>query len=123
MTTRLLPATEWARLDGCGLQIAPLVPPGDAEVVVVEDGGRIVGCFTVVRVTYLESVWIAPELRGNAGIVRSLYQRAFKLAAKWGRWALGGAEDSNPAMGDYLERLGAKPIPAKFYAVPLEGGH
>jgi acetyltransferase (GNAT) family protein len=123
MRARLLPVEEWHRLEGLGPQINGLVGPDNAEVFVVEDGEKIVGCFTVARVTYLESVTILPEYRGNLGVVRALTRQAFDAARKHGRWAMGGAADGDPDMMSYLIRLGAEPLPAMFFAVPLERSH
>jgi hypothetical protein len=45
--TRLLPREEWARLAGTELEtVYPVLPQG-SHVIVIEDDGRIVGCWAV----------------------------------------------------------------------------
>lgn len=121
MRVRVLPVAEWDRLHHAGHQIAPLVPAGDADVIVLEDGDRIVGCITALRVPYIEAFWIDPEYRGNLGAVRALSAAAFGKAREWGQWAFAGSADESK-MADYLLRLGARPMPMAFFVVPLNGG-
>lgn len=121
MKARFLKPEEFDALDTPGLpQITPYVPKRDAAVVVVEDEGRIVACMTVAKITHLESVWIDPERRGSARIVRELLTHAFALPEVRGEsWVIGGAAHGDPQMRSYLERLGGRSMDAQFYALPV----
>ena len=124
MRTRILNQDEYDRLEESGEpQIYPHVNPEDMFVVAIEDeSNNIVAQMTVAKVTHFESVWIAPEHRGNPAIVRALLGQAFALAdASGARWVMGGADEGNPQMASYLERLKGTPIRAQFYALPVRG--
>lgn len=121
MRTRILPPEEWHRLEG--EQLAPLIGPENSRVVVVEDDeGRIIANWSVMRVTYFESLNVVPEARGNLGVIRRLMAETFKAAQEFGsEWAFTGADD--PQIAEYLVRLGGHSIPAMMFTVPLKGVH
>ena len=85
MTTRLLPASEWAeKLAGTLLESAvPSLPP-ESAVLAVEDDGRVVACVALFPVWHLEGVWIAPEQRGTVGVARRLVRAIRGVAATLG---------------------------------------
>ena len=72
MTSRLLPRDEWPKLAGTLLESVWPSLPANAIITVVERDGRIVGCSCLFLCWHQEAAWISPELRGNAGVVRSL---------------------------------------------------
>lgn len=124
MKVRILKPEEYGRLDDAEhLQIWPYVNPADTVVVAVENNeGRIVGQMTVTKMTHFESVWIAPEYRGNPAVVRALLGESILVAEATGvKWVVCGAEDGNERMESYLRRLHGAPLPARFYAVPIRG--
>jgi hypothetical protein len=117
---RVLPAAEYGRLDALtGLPpFAPFFRPEDLEVLVVEDEGRIVASVAVMRVTHYEGWWIAPEYRGNAGLVRRLMKRAVTVARKWSDgWVWAFAD--TPLMNDLLARLGGNRLPVETFVLSL----
>ena len=121
MSARVLPPEEWDRLDDPRLPVpfVPYVNPENAEVVVVEQDGRIVAMMTVFKATHIEGPWIDPEARG-LGVTRSLLRRATELAREDGsRWVYAGAADDR--MRGILGRLKAVQIPMDTYVMPLGG--
>ena len=113
MTTRILPKAEWGRLWETGLP--PLLQKApDADVYVVEDGGRVVGCVAALRVTHLEGLWVAPEYRGNAGLGRRLIRGAKALAARC-EWVWAGADTD--CMRSIVERLGGVRLKLDSYVM------
>ncbi len=98
----------------------PYVPPGDVDVVVVEDEGQVVACMTVLRAVHLEGVWIEPNHR-KAGVTRSLLRLSVKLATHCGaRWAFAGSADGDRHMPVVLSKLGGVKVPMDTYVLPLE---
>lgn len=115
--TRILPRSEWHRLDADGRTLFETLPPECVSVVVVEEGGEIVGEMGVMRAAHFEGVRIAPEWRGNAGVTRALLRAAWEQASEWsGDWFLAHAE--NGRVGGLLERLGGRQIPVRTYMMP-----
>ena len=119
MIARLLPPEEWSRLDGKMPQVAPLLPPGDVQVVAVESDGEIVACATLFKATHWEGTWVSPEHR-NGGVVRALLRGARGAAEKLGSvWVFTGANE--PKMAATIKRLGGVPIEMETYLLPLGG--
>ena len=122
MRARILPPEEWSRVAGEGRpSLLPFVEPTNIAVVAVEDdAGSILASVQALRVTHLEGLWVAPEARGNAGVVRALLRQAFAVPRARGEaFAFGGAENgpAGEEMDGYLRRLGAVPVEAHFYAL------
>lgn len=111
MNVRILPRDEWARVEP---DLAALLEkcPAEAEVYAVEKAGRMVGCVAALRVTHLEGLWVAPELRGNAGLWRRLLGVLDSVTARWGLVFAGANTD---CMRRLLERLGASRMPMDSY--------
>lgn len=120
MTTRVLDPDEWMeKLSGTDLPaLLPFCTPENTSVVVVEEDGRIVATMGVLRVTHFEGVWIDPEHRGNAGVVRRLLKASTDIALGHGeQFVFGGASDDR--MRDILGRLGGVRMPLEFYALSI----
>lgn len=117
----MLQKDEWDRLSETELPcLLEKVRPEDAEVLVVEDGTRIVGCVAAIRVTHLEGLWIAPEYRGNVGLGRRLIRGARDVAGRWeASWVWAGA--ASDCMRSVLERLGAARLRLDSYVFKMEG--
>lgn len=120
MTTRLLPIEEWARLAQTDLALVlQHVRPEDARVVVVEDGDRIVACWSALRMPHLEGLWIDPAYRGRVGVARRLWTATLGQLTDWAHgYALTGA--NSPEMAAMLERAGAQKVPMDTYVLPVE---
>ena len=119
MRTRAIPSGEWERLPERPA-LLDHVHPQDAQVLVVEDGDRIVGYLMAARVTHLEGLWIDPEHRNRAAVGRALRNAAPGLAERWGHsWAWAGSD--TPLVKRVLERLGAARLALESYVFKLEG--
>ena len=114
MIARILPEWERDRLSvETGVpHVFSFVPPRDVQVVVVEDGGEIVGTVAVLRMTHLEGLWISPERRANPGLVRHLLRTALE-AAKPAEWIVAGVPGDE--MKGILKRMGAHPVSAEMF--------
>lgn len=121
MTSRILPQDEWHRLSGTDLPKAlPYVKPEDAQIVVVEHDGEIVGAWGVLRIVHLEGVWIAPAYRGRGSVARRLLAATLKAAQAWaGSWAMTGA-DTDDVRRLIEKHLKGVKVPMDTYVVSLE---
>ena len=114
MTARILPRSEWGKLEAESLPPSfPNYFPSELEVVVVEDEGKIVARMFVMRLTHLEGAWIHPEYKHAT---THLLRKTFEVAQRWpDKWVLGGAEDEQ--MRGIIERLGGIRWPGDFYVL------
>lgn len=121
MIARVLPFSEWDRVHGKGFDgMLPLLDPSNAAVVVVEDGGEVVAHLGVLRVTHLESLWIHPAYRGNAGVGRSLLRKAMEVVRPWARrWCMAQVADEH--VRELVHKLGGVRIEADSYALSVGG--
>lgn len=101
------------------MPLVPFVDPRNMAVVVVEGDEGIAATVSTLRVTHLEGLWIKPEFRGNAGVMRALLRQAWALAqVRDEKWVIGGAAHGDPVMKAYGERLGRK-MEMDLYAMQL----
>lgn len=115
MTARILPRDEWDRLTGSNVPMFGWVNPDDVDIIVVEEGEKIIACLTVLRVTHFEGLWVDPERKG-LGAPRALLTLAMELARVRGdQWAMGAAEKGDSRMTRLLGRLGGKILPIDPY--------
>ena len=122
MNARILAPSEWPAIKALtGFeQIGETVRPEDVQILVVEDGDRIVATMAVLRVTHFESLWIAPEYRGNAGLGRRLIKAGIEAARKWtDRWVWGASDTEH--MKDIISRIGGKPLPIQTHIITMGG--
>ncbi len=112
---------EWSKLDVTqSLQIGPTLRPEDVQVVVVEDGDRIVSSMVVMRVVHLESLWIEEKHRGNPSVARKLMKKAIEAARVWSSTWVWGCSDTD-RMDSIIKRVGGQRIPVDSYIIPLGG--
>lgn len=99
--------------------IGTTLRPEDSQVIVVEEDGKIIASVGTFRVTHFESLWIAPEHRGNAGLGRRLMKECFSAAKKWtDKWVWGCSGTDH--MNDILVRMGGRKMPVDTFIVPLD---
>lgn len=120
MISRVLPPSEWHRLDVTGFPpIQPCANPPDTEVIVVEDEGRIVASMYVMRFTHLEGAWVDPRFKGNAGVVSRLLKRAKESACRFPEsWAVAFTDRDD--VSGLVSRLGGVKIPVESFVMPME---
>lgn len=122
MTSRILPQAEWDRLDVTDIpQILPFMDPDRVQVIVVEEGDRIVGAWAVLTMQHLEGLWIAPEFRGNPRVASRLLNLTLSTARKDSPWAMTAVSDDSTKQ--LLTRhLSAVHVPGEMYMVALTKG-
>ena len=122
MRTRVLPSEEYWRLEGTEIPLFGGVRSEDVDIIVVEDGDRVVASLTVLRVTHFEGAWVDPHRKG-LGATRALLRLAAELARVRGdRWVMAGAENSDARMAKVLARMGAVKMPVDPYVLKLDEG-
>ena len=117
MIARVLDPSEWGKLEVTGNEpMHAYVPEEKMSVVVVEDEGAIVGTITIMQVTHLESAWISPSYRGNAGVVSKLLKATFEESRKVsGGWVM--CQSTSDSWSDILKRLGGVKIPVETFII------
>jgi hypothetical protein len=124
MKARILKPEEWGRINSPELpELLPYVEPENIAVVVVEDDkGEIVASVAALQVTHFEGLWINPEYRGNASVVRNLIRELYGVPlSRHEHWAFATAAQDNEKMDSVCRRLGGQPMAVKFFAMPLGG--
>ena len=118
---RVLPQGEWNKLEIS--KIPPMwmaLRPEDAQMIVIEDEGRVIAMLGTLRITHFENLWIDPEYRGNPNVARKLMRKGLEAARKWATdWAIGYSGSDH--MNDILERVGGVKMPVDTYIVPISG--
>jgi hypothetical protein len=120
MTTRVLPIEEWGRLVGTELEHAAPVLPLGSKIIVVEDNGNIVGCWSAITYVHVEGVWIEPLHRGKSAVARRLWrgmQDVLRLMDV--RSAMTGS--ITPEIDALLAGMGAVELPGKMFVFPVKG--
>lgn len=114
VTTRHLPPAEWHKLAHTELgAVASLLTP-DTQVVVIEDAGQIVACWSLLPVWHAEGVWIAPSYRRSVSVVTRLLAAMRAMVATVGAKAV-VTSSASPEVEALLEKLDARPLPARHF--------
>jgi hypothetical protein len=116
--TRILPRDEWWRHEK-QILILPGIQADDVDVVVVEDGDKLVAAMTIFKATHFEGLWIDPERKG-LGAARSLLRLAEALALHRGnKWVIAGAVDDR--MRAILGKMEARKLIMEPYLLKIGG--
>ena len=122
LTFRELPSDEWPRLlDHEPFKTSGLpVDNGHWKILVAELEGQIVGCSGVHEQVHWDPWWIAPDHRGNAGVVRGLvrYGAEFLLGYEIPQ-VFCTIDDARVLSHDLAQRLGFEPAPGRLYILDL----
>lgn len=112
LVTRVLPSAEWPRLAGSELAtVLPYVAVDDVQIVVVEDGDRIVAYQAVLRLPFLGGLWVDPAYRHRVGLWRRLVPATWDAVKRWTQqWAFTFA---TAEMAPF--------VVAHFATIPIEG--
>lgn len=121
MKTRLLDlTTELDRLVGTELEEAVSYFPDDTRVIVIEDGGSVVGCWGLPRYLHCEGLYIHPAYRQDGVVGRRLIAAMQReAAASRDRIILTAA--LTPDIVSYCKRVGGQKLPGEHYVLPIEG--
>jgi hypothetical protein len=123
VNARILLSEEWPLLDGTEADAKDLwrtLNPETSRILVVEDGGKIVGCWAFLRVVHAECLWVAPSHRGVFAVARRLLRGMREIAGMWGtdRVVTGSV---SPSVTDLIEKVGGVPVPAESFVIPVRG--
>ena len=125
MTARVLPDSEWHRLDetDSGLQgIWPQLNPLRHHVIAVEDDGKIVGTVVLMEALHAEFLWIDQSHRGHVAVQRALKDRLLEEARdRQSATLLAGCLTDQ--MRDILAKLGGTKLPGGMYVIRTDVGH
>ncbi len=116
----MLPPEEWPRLAGTEAErVWPLLDPAQAQVLVVEQGGAIVGVWVLMRLVHAECVWIAPAHRGRGSVAKRLVSFMRERARAWRvRSVLGHPVDASVVT--LIEKLQGTRLPGVPYLIPVD---
>lgn len=120
MEARILPPSEWTRLDGT--DIAKAIPYHHAEditVVVVEDDGEIVATWAVLRVVQMEGVWIRPDHRKRGRAAVKLLDKTFEVAQSLAPYMAFTGSQSEEVSHLLTKHLGALKLEQETFVIPL----
>lgn len=121
MTTRLLPVEEWHKLAGTELEtVVPHLTPERVSIIVVEDGGQVVGCWALMTVLHCEGLYIAPAYRGKGSVARRLWTTMRGLARDFGARSVATSACSDEVRA-LLAHVGAVRVPGESYVMQIGG--
>lgn len=120
MTSRVLPRHEWDRLAETELgAVCQYLDSSVTSILVVEDDqGAIVGCWSMFPVWHVEGVWVAPAHRGKASVARRLLQLMRRQAQRVGA-ATVMTGCLSPMVRALLTGLGATALPGEHFVIPI----
>ena len=117
MTTRILPREEWPALVGTELEAVWPHLPADAQVIVIEDQGAIVGCWALFHQLHAEGVWVHPAHRGKTTVARRLLMGLRATARRLGVRSVATAATTDDVRR-MLATLGVQ-LPGDHYVIPV----
>jgi N-acetylglutamate synthase-like GNAT family acetyltransferase len=119
LTTRMLPPDEWAKLAPTALEsVWQILRAGIDHVIVVEDDGVIVGCWTLIPVVHCEGIWIHRDHRHRGNVARRLIHAMQDEAQAMGAQAV-VTSALVPEVADLATRLGAEILPGTHFVLPV----
>lgn len=118
---RILPREEWPRLAGTELEAVWPHLPASAQVIVVEDGDAIVGCWAVFPLVHVEGLWIAESHRKNPRIAIQLLRGMEAIAGAMGAQAVNTGA-MTPDVVRLLEKRGAVELPGRHFSLTIKRG-
>lgn len=119
-STRVLPHDEWERVRHT--EVGPALDtfdPEKTEIIVVEDGDKIVATWTKMRIYHCECVWVDPDYREKPSVVRALWRgMKSRLAAEGTKVAW------TTALSDDIARMVRRsvPIPGRHFLLSFARG-
>jgi N-acetylglutamate synthase-like GNAT family acetyltransferase len=120
LTTRILPQDEWAKLAPTALEFVwETLRAGTDRVIVVEDEtGRVVGCWTLIPVVHVEGIFIHRDERNRGNVARRLLTAMKAEAAAMGAQAVVTSSLTDD-IAAFAMRLGAEVLPGTHFVLPI----
>lgn len=114
MTTRLLPSSEWARLDGfaCAAML-PFLTDDSGRVLVAEEDGRIVGAAVLWQEVRFDGFEVTPDQRYRSTATRALLTLAADESCKIGAGLVVSAP-KNAAIEQLIQRCDGIRLPGTY---------
>ena len=125
MTSRLLPREDWDRLGGTECAALIGAPPGfPAQVLVIEnDAGEIVACWSLIVRHEVEGLWVRPDCRRKVAAQRRLFRDMMSLARSQGILVLRTAATED-GIAKMIEAVGGSEYDRslRHFVMPVVGG-
>jgi N-acyl-L-homoserine lactone synthetase len=119
LMTRTLPPDEWAKLAPTALEFVwETLRAGTDHVIVVEDEGQIVGCWTLIPVLHAEGIWIHRDQQKRGNVARRLLTAMKAEAQSMGAQAV-VTSSLTEEIADLAVRLGAEVLPGTHFVLPI----
>jgi len=118
----VLPPEEWPRLIGTELeQVWPHCDPAHVQVLVVEDGGVIVGTWMLTRMPHAECLWIAPQYRRHRQAARIGARLVRMMRARAQAWQVPVLVTTSltPEVTTMITKYGGTRLPGEHFALPV----
>lgn len=115
---RLLPRDEWDRLNGTEMESIWPILPDDAQVIVIEDDGALVACWSLFRQLHCEGCYIAPAYRKRTTVARMLLRGLYQVARAMGARSIATAACSDDVKV-MLRRMQAVELPGAHFSIPV----
>jgi ribosomal protein S18 acetylase RimI-like enzyme len=85
----------------------------------VDDNGKIVGRIALMSLLHIEGTWVDEAHRGGSLAVRLVKKAENLLAANGFTSAIAYVAETQPEIGDYLQRFGYSRLPLAVWQKPL----
>lgn len=122
MTVRILPPSEWHRLNGQSIsELLPFVRPADVVIIAAEDDDRIVALWAVARLVHFEGAWIDADYRRRPKMIADVMRRAYEVAGHWTDRVVLTAATSDDVRAIIESHLNGVKVPMDSYIVPISG--
>jgi N-acyl-L-homoserine lactone synthetase len=119
LTTRILPSAEWAKLAPTALEhVWEVLRAGTDRVIVIEEDGQVVGCWTLIPTVHVEGIWIHRNQRARGNVARRLLHAMQDEAQKMGATAV-VTSSLTDEIADLAVRLGAEVLPGTHFVLPV----
>lgn len=119
ITARLLTADDdWATLLA-GTELAHSgLDATNAQVIVVEQGQTVMGCWSAITQAHVEGLWVAPD--AGAGVSRALLSKMVEVLKSLGVGEV-LTQSLTPQVDKLIETAGGRRVPGATWVIPIGG--
>ncbi len=119
MIARVLPKGEYERLKETELEkVYPILPEG-ANVVVVEEDGKLLRTWALIPMLHAEGLWASPETRGRAGATRLLLKKAYEVGREMGTNVL-LTSSLEEKVDRLIHKVGGIELPGRHFVINIQ---
>jgi hypothetical protein len=117
IASRILPPSEWAtKLKGTALE-GIAIDPAYAKVIVVEQGGEVVACWSSMSIIHVEGLWTSPD--AGAGVARALLGKMVETLQEIGVPEV-LTQSLTPQVDQLIEKAGGRRVPGQTWVIPVK---